>query len=171
MKIQILGLGCSGKTVLAKYLSKKLGLTYIDASKYLEIENVGQRFDKYAKDILMYDSWIVDGHTGEWMIGSFYKSDYIICIDISDEDLIARVNELELRNDLFLNKNIKIDDKYNEQYYNKVTDLEYLKKQREEIKIRLEITKAKILLIDGTKSLKQNYYKILEFLVNNGEGK
>ncbi|AHI52856.1 nucleoside/nucleotide kinase family protein [Spiroplasma culicicola] len=163
MKIQILGYRLSGKTQLAKYLSKKLSIKYIDTNQYLNVE-LEQRYQKYFQDIQNFDSYIVDGWTTQWMQSGFYNVDYVFVLMLDKNEIIQRANQIEMQQDhLFEMKIIKRKDYSTE-------ELEYIRSDKcflemeSELQLIVNSSKSNVILLDGSNSLKQNYFKVIDSL-------
>ena len=90
MKIRIIGCSGSGKTYLAKRLSKKYNIPSFDLDDIqwdnsqnsygvkMPIEKRGQMLN----DILQYSDWIIDGVYYAWVQKSFEDADVIYVLDI-----------------------------------------------------------------------------------------
>ena len=90
MKIRIIGCSGSGKTYLAKRLSKKYNIPSFDLDDIqwdnsqnsygvkMPIEKRGQMLN----DILQYSEWIIDGVYYAWVQTSFEDADVIYVLDM-----------------------------------------------------------------------------------------
>lgn len=90
-KIHIIGSVGSGKTTLAKELSRKLEIPYYELDnvvwKRSETDEIRRTVDE-RKDVLngiiKSDSWIIEGvHNEEWVANSFKHAEVIIFLDIN----------------------------------------------------------------------------------------
>lgn len=88
MRIHIIG-GCgSGKTYIAKRLSKELGIEHYQTDNLVWDRSDPNNHIKYPKsirdellqNIILQDSWIVEGVHQEWVHSSFAEADYIFII-------------------------------------------------------------------------------------------
>jgi len=88
MRIHIIG-GCgSGKTYIAKKLSRKLGINHYQTDNLVWDRSDPSMHIKYSRgirdenlrNIISQDSWIVEGVHHEWVYSSFVKADYIFFI-------------------------------------------------------------------------------------------
>jgi len=88
-KIYIMGTSGSGKSHLAKIISKKLNIKHLDLddiywikkyTKALQLEKRGPKLKKFLKN---NKSWIIEGVYSNWSIEAIKKSDLIIWLDIS----------------------------------------------------------------------------------------
>lgn len=90
-KIHIIGSVGSGKTTLAKQLSRKLNIPYYEIDNIIfERQSSGdcRRSDeeivKRIEEISKTETWILEGtSTKEWVINSFKNADSIIFLDTS----------------------------------------------------------------------------------------
>ncbi|WP_336606264.1 AAA family ATPase [Fictibacillus marinisediminis] len=87
-KIHIIGSVGSGKTTLARTLSSRLNVPYIELdnvvwkrSKPEDIRRSDVERDKYLNDIISSDQWIVEGVHHTWVKPSFQNADVIIFLD------------------------------------------------------------------------------------------
>ncbi|WP_315371271.1 DNA topology modulation protein FlaR [Paenibacillus xylanexedens] len=84
-RIHIIGSTGSGKTYLAKNLSKQLDIPYYELDKVMwssSVEMAGKNSpevrDKLLNEIIIKDSWIVEGVYYKWLAESFDLADKII---------------------------------------------------------------------------------------------
>ncbi|MFP7478620.1 DNA topology modulation protein FlaR [Terribacillus saccharophilus] len=88
-KIHIIGSVASGKTTLAKEMSKLLGAAHYELDNVVwkrSAEGDIRRSDKQKKvilkDIICSDSWIIEGvHTDDWIEDSLLHAELIILLD------------------------------------------------------------------------------------------
>ncbi|AOG60561.1 hypothetical protein SHELI_v1c06100 [Spiroplasma helicoides] len=171
MKIQILGHTCSGKSQLARYLSKKLSFKYIETDRYLLIDNFDDRIESYINDIKYENCYIVDGYVDDWFTSGHYKCDFIIFLKVDEENRMIWLNDKEMRNQFYESINKEVSKKYDEKYFSLARDIEEYEKKQNFFNIKLSISKAKKLVVDGNLSLKQIYYIVIDFLDKNKKGK
>lgn len=90
MKIHIIGGSGTGKTYLAKELSKKYNIPHYDLDE-LFWDNTAEQYgtkmpaekrDFMLKDILKKDGWIIEGVFYDWLDESFEAADIIILLEI-----------------------------------------------------------------------------------------
>lgn len=90
MKIHIIGCSGSGKTYLAKALSKKYNIPHFDLDD-IQWDNESNGYGKKMPDekrncllqqILANNSWIIEGVYYAWVLESFEKADIIYVLDI-----------------------------------------------------------------------------------------
>ncbi|MGO4530362.1 DNA topology modulation protein FlaR [Paenibacillus sp. 2TAF8] len=84
-RIHIIGSTGSGKTYLAKRLSKQLDIPYYELDKVMwssSVEMAGKNSpeirDKLLNEIIVKESWIVEGVYYKWLADSFNLADKII---------------------------------------------------------------------------------------------
>ena len=90
MKIHIIGCSGSGKTYLAKALSKKYNIPHFDLDD-IQWDNESNRYGKkmpvekrnyLLQQILANNSWIIEGVYYAWVIESFEKADIMYVLDV-----------------------------------------------------------------------------------------
>ncbi len=90
MKIHIIGCSGSGKTYLAKVLSKKYGIPHFDLDD-IQWDNTSEAYGvkmpkkKRAalfKEILENDEWVIEGVYYKWVQQSFEDADQIYVLDM-----------------------------------------------------------------------------------------
>ena len=90
MKIHIIGCSGSGKTYLAKALSKKYNIPHFDLDD-IQWDNESNEYGKkmpvekrnyLLQQILANNSWIIEGVYYAWVLESFEKADIIYVLDI-----------------------------------------------------------------------------------------
>ena len=90
MKIHIIGCSGSGKTYLAKHLSKKHQIPHIDlddiqwdnASGSYGVKNPVEKRIELLDEALKNESWIIEGVYFSWVENSFKNADIIYFIDV-----------------------------------------------------------------------------------------
>jgi len=98
MKIDIIGSVASGKTTLAKRISKKYGIPYYEKDNIVwkrtadgDVKRSPEERDKYFYDIIKENNWIVEGSPRKVLNESFGCCDYIIVLD---ENTIIRLTRV-----------------------------------------------------------------------------
>ncbi|MCR5807868.1 MAG: DNA topology modulation protein FlaR [Oscillospiraceae bacterium] len=98
MKIDIIGSVASGKTTLAKNISKKYGVPYYEKDNIVweRTANGDKRRDPEERDrifdsIIKKDDWIVEGSPRKNLQESFETCDHIIVLDIGTHIRLYRV--------------------------------------------------------------------------------
>ena len=88
MKIDIIGSVASGKTTLAKRISRKYGIPYYEKDNIVwkrtlngDVKRNPEERDKYFYDIINENNWIVEGSPRKILKESFGCCDYIIVLD------------------------------------------------------------------------------------------
>lgn len=98
-KIHIIGSVGSGKTTLARELSKIYQIPYYELDNVVwirkesgDIMRTDQARTEYLQRIVQTDSWIIEGiHQEEWVIQSFQQADCIIFLDTPYKIRIYRI--------------------------------------------------------------------------------
>ncbi|MEX3715869.1 DNA topology modulation protein FlaR [Cytobacillus horneckiae] len=104
-RIHIIGSVGSGKTTLAKTLSKNYQITYYEMDNVVwerhksgDIRRTAEERDKYLEKIVSTDRWIIEGvHHYEWVDKSFKKADLIIFLDTPYKLRIFRIIKRYIR--------------------------------------------------------------------------
>ena len=98
MKIDIIGSVASGKTTLAKRISRKYGIPYYEKDNIVwkrtlngDVKRNPEERDKYFYDIICENNWIVEGAPRKILKESFGCCDYIIVLDEYTIIRLARV--------------------------------------------------------------------------------
>jgi len=101
-RIFILGTVGSGKTSLARELSRKLNIEHYDlddifwTKKFNKKRNEKQR-DKLLKNIICKKKWIIEGVYTDWIDEGIKKGDVIIILDIPFRSLFYRITKRTLK--------------------------------------------------------------------------
>lgn len=98
-KIHIIGSVGSGKTTLARSLSKMLQLSFHELDNVVwirkqsgDIRRTEQERQEYLQCIIQTDGWIIEGiHQEEWVTQSFQQADCIIFLDTPYKIRTARI--------------------------------------------------------------------------------
>jgi adenylate kinase family enzyme len=87
MKIHIIGACGSGKTFIARELSKRLGIIHcqLDNLVWKRTDSNNIRYpneirDRNLDEIIQQDSWIIEGVQHDWVYNSFKEADHIFII-------------------------------------------------------------------------------------------
>ena len=88
MKIDIIGSVASGKTTLAKRISKQYNIPYYEKDNIVwkrtssgDVKRNPEERDRYFHDIIKENNWIVEGSPRKILKESFKCCDYIIVLD------------------------------------------------------------------------------------------
>ncbi|KQL32727.1 DNA topology modulation protein FlaR [Bacillus sp. FJAT-25509] len=91
-KIHIIGSVGSGKTTLARQMSKKLNIPYYELDNVVwkrqkghkDIRRSKQERECYLNTLIRTDTWIIEGvHNEDWVGNSFKNAELIIFLDTS----------------------------------------------------------------------------------------
>ncbi|WP_078552034.1 AAA family ATPase [Bacillus alkalicellulosilyticus] len=104
-RIHIIGSVGSGKTTLAKTLSKRYNIPYYELDNVVwerhksgDIRRSEEDRDTYLKQIVETESWIIEGaHNHEWVRPSFERADLIIFLDTPNAVRIGRIIKRYIR--------------------------------------------------------------------------
>ncbi|MGP4073610.1 AAA family ATPase [Piscibacillus sp. B03] len=112
MKVHIIGSVGSGKTTLAKSLSKKYDIPHYELDNVVwKREQTGdirrsedERID-YLSSIVRTSSWIIEGvHNEEWVFDSFKQADVIIFLDTNYHIRTIRITKRFIKQKLGFEK-------------------------------------------------------------------
>ncbi|GGI44655.1 DNA topology modulation protein [Paenibacillus marchantiophytorum] len=100
-KIHIIGSVGSGKTTLARNLSRKINVPYYELDNVVwkrhkseDIRRSDEERDEYLNTIIRTDRWIIEGaHNHEWVFKSFQNADLIIFLDTPYAIRIIRITK------------------------------------------------------------------------------
>lgn len=115
MKIHIIGCSGSGKTYLAKALSKKYNVPHFDLDDIQWDNNADgygvkmpvEKRTELLNDILKNDSWIIEGVYYAWVDDCFRDADKIYVLDISKRVYTYRIIKRVIKRKLGLEKGKK----------------------------------------------------------------
>lgn len=98
MKLDIIGSVASGKTTLAKEISKKYQIPFYEKDNIVwertpngDKRRLPEERDRIFKEIIESENWIVEGSPRKILQESFECSDYIIFLDVNTKTRLLRV--------------------------------------------------------------------------------
>ena len=92
MRIYIFGACASGKTTLAKYLSKNLKTPYFTTDRLIYHNKTKFTKEELVKKVSKRKKYIMEGvHKDEWILPAIKKADLIILLDYSKFTLFKRI--------------------------------------------------------------------------------
>lgn len=111
-RIHIIGSVGSGKTTLAKELSKKLDIPYYELDNVVwirhksgDIRRTEVEREEYLNSILQSESWIIEGvHNENWVSNCFKNADLIIYLDPNYQIRTYRIVKRFIKQKLRLEK-------------------------------------------------------------------
>jgi len=174
VKIQIIGGSGTGKSTLARYISEKENIKWIDTDNYFwkdgtftENNPIEKRKEMYKKDINSYSNYVVSGSIFMWCPNGFSNRDLLVFLSL-DEDI--RMERLRVR-EIKRNSKMWLDD--NDEYTNDFLEWckTYLSAKDKsmagtyaEQKFQIEISKSPVIKLDSSKSLEELYAEIINRL-------
>jgi len=174
MKIQIIGGSGTGKSTLARYISEKEKIKWIDTDNYLwkddtftENHPIEKRKEMYQKDIKSYNCYVVSGSIFMWCPNGFSNRDLLVFLSLDEAIRMDRLRNREIKR----NSKMRLDE--NGKYTNDF--LEWCKtywteKDKSkagtfaEQEYQMEISKSPVLKLDSSKSLEELNVEILNQL-------
>lgn len=176
MKIQIIGGSGTGKSTLAKYISEKERIKWIEADDYLwkdatftENHPIKKRQELYEQDIASGGSYVVSGSVFSWCPGGFSDRDLLVFLSLDEAERMERLRNREIeRNGL---REMWLDE--NEAYTNDF--LEWCKTYWTESDKRMpgtyaeqsqqiELSSSLVLKLDSSRSVEELYHEVLKQL-------
>ncbi|MED1864329.1 AAA family ATPase [Fictibacillus nanhaiensis] len=170
MKVQIIGGSGTGKSTLAKYISEKENIKWIDTDYYLwkddsflENHPIDKRIEMYNRDIISNDSYIASGSVFMWLPEGFSNRDLLVFLSLDEEIRMKRLRKREFER----NSRMWLDE--NKEYTNNF--LEWCKTYWEEKDknmagtyseqaYQMKISNSPVLKLDATKPLDELYAEI-----------
>ncbi len=176
MKVQIIGGSGTGKSTLAKYISEKESIKWIDTDHYLwkddsfsENNPIKQRIKMYQSDIRSYDSYIVSGSIFMWCPEGFNNRDLLVFLSINEEVRMKRLRDREIKrkNDsqMWLDENGEYTNDFIEwckTYWSK--EDKSMPGTYAEHSYQMAISKSPVLKLDSSRTLEELYAKIMSTL-------
>lgn len=103
MKIQIIGGSGTGKSTLAKYISEKEQIKWIDTDHYLwadtaftENHPIEKRKELYKQDIASGENYVVSGSVFSWCPEGFVDQDFLVFLSLDEKIRMERLRKREL---------------------------------------------------------------------------
>lgn len=104
MKVQIIGGSGTGKSTLAKFISEKENIMWIDTDRYLwkdesftENHPIEKRKEMYEKDMETNNGYAASGSIYSWYPNGFSDRDVLVFLYIDEEIRMERLRKREIR--------------------------------------------------------------------------
>lgn len=104
MKVQIIGGSGTGKSTLAKFISEKENIKWIDTDRYLwkdesftENYPVERRKEMYEKDMESECAYVVSGSIFSWHPNGFNDRDLFVFLYLDEEIRMKRLRRREIK--------------------------------------------------------------------------
>ncbi|MYL55029.1 AAA family ATPase [Pontibacillus yanchengensis] len=99
LKIHIIGSVGSGKTTLARKLSKKYSIPHYELDNVVwerrdsgdDRRRTEQERDHYLNNLTQSNAWVIEGVHYEWVSSSLKAADYIIFLDVEYKTRLHRI--------------------------------------------------------------------------------
>ncbi|QUG42051.1 AAA family ATPase [Psychrobacillus sp. INOP01] len=176
MKVQIIGGSGTGKSTLAKFISEKENIMWIDTDRYLwkdesfnENHPIEKRIEMYEKDMESNEEYVVSGSVFSWNPNGFSNRDLFVFLYLDEEIRMERLRKREISRD-----NLK--KTWTDEYGNTTNEfLEWCKtylKEKDKTMIgtyaaqsyEMELSKSPILKLDSSQSVEELYLAIRAWL-------
>ncbi|SFE91279.1 Adenylate kinase [Bacillus sp. OV194] len=116
MKIQIIGGSGTGKSTLAKYISEKDNIKWIDTDHYLwkddsfsENNPIDKRIEMYQRDMKTNRNYVASGSIFSWCPDGFSNRDLLVFLSIDEVVRMERLRRREIErinlNQMWLDEN------------------------------------------------------------------
>lgn len=174
MKVQIIGGSGTGKSTLAKYISVKESIKWIDTDHYLwkddsfsENNPIEKRIEMYQRDIKSNNSYIVSGSIYMWCPEGFSNRDLLVFLSVDEEVRMKRLRNREIER----NSQMSLDD--NGEYTNDFLEwckTYWLEEEKSkagtyaEQSYQMTISKSPVLKLDSSRPLDELYAEIIRTL-------
>lgn len=103
MKIQIIGGSGTGKSTLAKFISDKEDIKWIDTDRYLWTDDtftvnnpVEKRIELYQRDMKACNNYVVSGSIFSWYPEGFSDRDLLVFLSLDEAVRMGRLREREI---------------------------------------------------------------------------
>lgn len=171
-KIYIIGIVASGKTTLAKNLSKEFNITYYELDCIVHHKTETKRYKrtpeqqlKVIRDIDSTGDWIIEGTYRESCHCLFEMADKIIFLDTALWKRKYRILLRYFKQQFKIEKShYKSDFKMLKSMYKWTNDFE---NNRTEFEKMLNQYKDKLIVVKNSKKLKNNNWELYKGLVNS----
>lgn len=174
MKIQIIGGSGTGKSTLARYISEKQGVRWIDTDNYLwkdqtftEKLPVELRYNMYENETAHLNDYVVSGSTFSWHPDGFIDRDLLVFLFLEEEVRMERLvkREIERESPMRQLRNGEATNDFLDwcKTYLKAGDYHSIGSYAEHVH-QMELSKAPVLQLDSSLSLEELYRRTMEFI-------
>lgn len=174
MKIQIIGGSGTGKSTLARYMSEKENVKWIDTDQYLwkdetftENHPIERRMEMYQEDVKRHDSYVVSGSVFSWHPEGFRERDLLVFLSLDEEVRIERLRKREFErspyNKMWLDEQQMYTNDFLEWCKTYLTEEDqHAAGTYAEQSYQMSLSKSPVLRLDGSKSLAELHTEIME---------
>ncbi|MBH0156156.1 AAA family ATPase [Fictibacillus sp. 5RED26] len=170
MKVQIIGGSGTGKSTLAKYISEKEDIKWIDTDNYLwkddsflENNPIEKRVEMYQRDMFSNDSYIASGSVFMWCPEGFNNRHLLVFLSLDEEVRMQRLRnrEIERNSQIWLDENGEYTNDFLEwcKTYWSEEDKKMAGTYGEQ-SYQMTISKSPVLKLNGSQPLDELYAEI-----------
>lgn len=173
MKIQIIGGSGTGKSTLAKYISEKEQIKWIDTDHYLwkddsfmENHPVEKRKELYRKDMVFGGSYLVSGSVFSWCPEGFSNRDLLVFLSLDEAVRMERLRKRECARSglsgMWLDENKNYTNDFLEwckTYW--VEEDRGMAGTYVEQSYQMELSESPVLKLDSSRSVEELYVEVL----------
>lgn len=171
MKIQIIGGSGTGKSTLAKYISEKEQIKWIDTDNYLWKDNsftenfsIEERKEMYQKDMEKHKEYVASGSIFSWYPEGFRNRDLLVFLFLDEKLRMDRLQKREIERksqfwQMITGENTNDFLEWCKTYLT-ATDKEMTGTYAEHT-YQMALSKSPVLKLDASLSLEELYAKIL----------
>lgn len=176
MKIQIIGGSGTGKSTLAKFISEKENIKWIDTDSYLwkddsftENNPIEKRIELYQNDMKSNSSYIASGSIFYWCPNGFSNRDLLIFLSLDEKVRMERLRNREIErnklNQMWLDENGEYTNDFIEwcKTYLSEEDKSMAGTYAEQ-SYQMEISKSPVLKLESSRPVEELYTEILNRL-------
>ncbi|SDM89306.1 Adenylate kinase [Psychrobacillus sp. OK028] len=182
MKVQIIGGSGTGKSTLAKFISEKENIKWIDTDRYLwkdesftENHPIEKRKEMYEIDMEFDRDYVVSGSIFSWYPNGFTNRDLFVFLFLDEEIRMERLRKREIKRnnpkEAWLDEDGNITNEFLEwcKTYLKEKDKTMIGTYAAQ-SYEMELSKSPILKLDSSQSLEELYLAIKEAFQGEREG-
>ena len=179
MKVQIIGGSGTGKSTLAKFISEKENIKWIDTDRYLwkdelftENHPIEKRKEMYEKDMESECDYVVSGSIFSWNANGFHNRDLLVFLYLDEEIRMERLRKREISRDntkkTWRDENGNLTNEFIEwcKTYLKEKDNTQIGTYAAQ-SYEIELSKSSNLKLDSSQSVEELYSKVRASLKSN----
>ncbi|WP_277586604.1 AAA family ATPase [Psychrobacillus antarcticus] len=172
MKVQIIGGSGTGKSTLAKFISEKENIMWIDTDSYLwkdesftENYPIEKRREMYENDMELKSDYVVSGSIFSWYPNGFDDRDLLVFLFLDEKIRMERLRKREVRRDnpkkAWCDEDGNMTNEFIEwcKTYLKAKDKTMIGTYAAQ-SYEMELCKSPILKLDGSRSVEELYSTI-----------
>lgn len=176
MKIQIIGGSGTGKSTLAKYISEKESIKWIDTDNYLwkgdsfsENNPIETRIEMYQRDMKSNSSYVTSGSIFFWCPNGFSNRDLLVFLPLDEVVRMERLRRREIErnnlNQMWLDENGEYTNDFLEWCKTYLTEEDKsMAGTYAEQSYQMAISKSPVLKLDSSRPLEELYAEIMNRL-------